>query len=104
MKEYFAVFEHPTSVKDMVYKNIKRKIIQGNFKPGIWLKEQELADAMEISRAPIREAFNQLERDGFINIIFRSIHISNIFRNRVYIIKPFCFWFWVLNFILHTRR
>ncbi len=72
MKEYFEVFEQPTSIKDMVYKNIKRQIIQGSFKPGTWLKELELADAMKISRAPIREAFNQLERDGFINIIPRK--------------------------------
>jgi len=72
MKEYFQVFEHHSSIKEIAYENIKKQIIQGNLKQGIWLREQELADAMEISRAPIREAFNQLERDGFIEICPRK--------------------------------
>lgn len=72
MKEYFQVFEQPVSVKEMAYENIKKQIIQGNIKPRTWLREQELSDAMEISRAPIREAFNQLERDGLIEICPRK--------------------------------
>lgn len=72
MKKYFQVFEQPASVKEIAYENIKKQIIQGNLKPGTWLREQELADAMEISRAPIREAFNQLETEGFIEILPRK--------------------------------
>ena len=72
MKEYFQVFEQPASIKEIAYENMKKQIIQGNLKPGTWLREQELSDAMEISRAPIREAFNQLEREGFIEILPRK--------------------------------
>ena len=72
MKEHFKTLECPSSIKEIAYENIKKQIIQGNIKPGSWLREQELADAMEISRAPIREAFNQLERDGFIKILPRK--------------------------------
>jgi GntR family transcriptional regulator, rspAB operon transcriptional repressor len=72
MKEHFKILEQPSSIKEIAYENIKKQIIQGNIKPGSWLREQELADAMEISRAPIREAFNQLEREGFIEILPRK--------------------------------
>jgi len=72
MIKNFKIVEHPSSIKEIAYENIKRQIILGNIKPGRWLREQELADAMEISRAPIREAFNQLERDGFIKILPRK--------------------------------
>ena len=72
MKEHFKILEQPSSIKEIAYENIKKQIIQGNIKPRSWLREQELADAMEISRSPIREAFNQLERDGFIKILPRK--------------------------------
>jgi len=72
MIEKFEVLQHPTSIKEIAYENIKTQIIQGNLSPGSWLREQELADAMQISRAPIREAFNQLEREGFIEILPRK--------------------------------
>ena len=64
--------KNTSSIKEIAYENIKTQIIEGNFTPGSWLREQELADAMEISRAPIREAFNQLEREGFIEILPRK--------------------------------
>lgn len=72
MKRYFPVIDHSFSIKEVAFQHIKRQIIEGNLKPGIWLREQDLADAMQISRAPIREAFNQLEREGFIEIVPRK--------------------------------
>jgi len=72
IKEYFKTLEYPSSIKEIAYEKIKKQIILGHIKPGSWLREQDLADAMEISRAPIREAFNQLERDGFIEILPRK--------------------------------
>ena len=60
------------SLKDRVYQNIKYHILIGNLKPGIRLLEEELAKAMNISRAPIREAFNRLEKEGFVTIIPRK--------------------------------
>lgn len=53
------------SLKDRVYDNIKTQIIMGNLKPGERLREEELSKAMKISRAPIREALNRLERERF---------------------------------------
>ena len=63
---------HSLSLKDRVYNNIKCQIIMGNLKPGERLREEELAKAMKISRAPIREALNRLEKERFATLIPRK--------------------------------
>lgn len=60
------------SLKDRVYDIIKTQIIMGNLKPGERLREEELSKAMKISRAPIREALNRLERERFAVLIPRK--------------------------------
>lgn len=72
MKEYFEDLGSYLSLKDRVYQNIKFQIIRGTLKPGTRLLEEELSKAMNISRAPIREAFNRLEKEGFVTIIPRK--------------------------------
>jgi DNA-binding GntR family transcriptional regulator len=79
MKEYFKDLGSYLSLKDRVYQNIKFQIIRGTLKPGTRLLEEELSRAMNISRAPIREAFNRLEKEGFVTIIPRKgTAVSNI--------------------------
>ena len=79
MKEYFENLGNYFSLKDRVYQNIKFQIIRGTLKPGTRLPEEELSKAMNISRAPIREAFNKLEKEGFVTIIPRKgTAVSNI--------------------------
>jgi DNA-binding GntR family transcriptional regulator len=72
MKEYFENLGNYLSLKDRVHQNIKFQIIRGTLKPGTRLPEEELSKAMNISRAPIREAFNRLEKEGFVSIIPRK--------------------------------
>lgn len=72
MKEYLEDLENYLSLKDRAYQNIKYQIIIGTLKPGTRLPEEELAKAMNISRAPIREAFNRLEKEGFVTIFPRK--------------------------------
>ncbi len=72
MKENFEDLGHYLSLKDRVYQNIKFQIMIGTLKPGTRLLEEELSKAMNISRAPIREAFNRLEKEGFVTIIPRK--------------------------------
>jgi len=72
MKEYFENLRNYLSLKDRVHQNIKFQIIRGTLKPGTRLPEEELSKAMNISRAPIREAFNRLEEEGFVTIIPRK--------------------------------
>ena len=57
------------SLKQLVYNHLLRQIVSGDLPPNSRLMEAEIATAMNVSRAPIREALNMLERDGFTRII-----------------------------------
>nr|WP_246286714.1 GntR family transcriptional regulator [Schumannella luteola] len=54
------------SRKDAVTTEIRRAIVLGELKPGDKLTEQHLAESLGVSRPTVREALNQLIRDGLI--------------------------------------
>ncbi len=54
------------SLKDYVYNYISEKINDGSMKPDDKINEQQIADALNVSRTPIREALIQLASDGFL--------------------------------------
>ena len=67
------------SLKDKAYQVIKFGITRGNLKPGLFLAEEKLSKSMNISRGPIREALNRLEKEGFVTIIpRRGTMVSNM--------------------------
>jgi DNA-binding GntR family transcriptional regulator len=72
MREYFEDLSKSMSLKERVYTILKERIISGDLKPGEHLNELELSAAMNISRGPIREALNMLEKEGFAVIIPRK--------------------------------
>lgn len=45
---------------------IRAAIFDGRYEPGSPLREVELAEALEVSRGPVREALQQLEREGLV--------------------------------------
>ncbi|MBI9100970.1 MAG: GntR family transcriptional regulator [Spirochaetales bacterium] len=54
------------SLNEVAYQMIKEKIIQGEFDPGSRIREDHLADEIEMSRTPVREAINRLVSEGLI--------------------------------------
>jgi DNA-binding GntR family transcriptional regulator len=59
-------------LKSEVYKIIKEGIISRKFLPGTQLKESDLVRKLGVSRTPIREALNQLSKEGIIEIFSRK--------------------------------
>jgi len=49
-----------------VYEKLKRAIVHGELKPSSRIVETRVAEALGISRTPVREAIHKLEREGFI--------------------------------------
>jgi len=49
--------------------HVREAIISGKLKPGDRLVESQLADQMQISRFPIREARRYLEKEGLVKNI-----------------------------------
>jgi DNA-binding GntR family transcriptional regulator len=65
--------------KAIVYENLKRRIIEGELRPGLPINEAEFARDLAVSKTPIREALRQLERDGFVeNVPGRGSTVSHI--------------------------
>ena len=64
---------HPTiallqssSLTSVVQQEIERRILQGELAPGAKLNEAALAEALGVSRGPVREAFRILEEAGLV--------------------------------------
>lgn len=54
---------------EKVRMEVERLILQGHYHPGQRLTEQELANSLSVSRAPVREALLALSRDGLLDFI-----------------------------------
>src|SRR2546430_2516572 len=55
------------SRSDGVYVQLRRAIVQGQLRPKQRLVEAELAETLEVSRTPIREALQRLALDGLVS-------------------------------------
>jgi DNA-binding GntR family transcriptional regulator len=65
--------------KVMVYERLRRRIIEGDLRPGLPINEADFARELSVSKTPIREALRQLEMDGFVeNVPGRGSAISHI--------------------------
>ncbi len=57
--------ERPQRSYELVYERLRRAVLDGTFPPGSRLVEADLADQLQVSRTPVREALRRLESDGF---------------------------------------
>lgn len=55
-------------LREQILNEIRNAIIEGKFKAGEKIPEQELADQLGVSRTPIREAIRVLEQQGLLEI------------------------------------
>lgn len=60
------------SLKQRAYQLIKEKLLNQEFPPGARIREDLLAEEIEMSRTPVREAINQLSAEGYIRNIPRK--------------------------------
>jgi len=58
-----------TPLRVQIADMLRRAIITGKLRPGTVLVETALADQMNVSRAPIREAISILENDGLVETV-----------------------------------
>ena len=54
-------------LREVVYDSLKKSILHGKLKAGQRLIEETLANQIGISRTPVREAFQKLERDDIVS-------------------------------------
>ena len=54
------------NLRDHIVTQVRNAILNGTFKPGERIVETAIADQLNVSRAPVREALSALERDGIV--------------------------------------
>jgi DNA-binding GntR family transcriptional regulator len=57
-----------TVLGDEVYQRLGRAIVDGTLAPGERLRDQDLAERLGVSRTPVREALQRLERTGLVEV------------------------------------
>ncbi len=56
-----------TTSTEKAYKFVRQSILQGEFLPGMRLRETAIAATADVSRTPVREALRQLSAEGLVD-------------------------------------
>lgn len=57
------------SLRERVFQRIRQSILDGKYKQGDALRESAIANELNVSRTPVREAIRQLELEGLVRSI-----------------------------------
>ena len=85
MSENKQLFDDNTNKQILAYNRIKEDILNGTYPPGTVMVERKLCDIYNVSRSPIRNALQNLARDGLLSftpgkgMIVPEITIEDIF-------------------------
>ena len=55
-------------LRELVYEELKNRILTGDIPPGTRLMEVDLAEDLGVSRTPVREAIRKLEKENLVTI------------------------------------
>ncbi|MDU9406926.1 GntR family transcriptional regulator [Pseudomonas sp. zfem001] len=64
--------ERPENLAERIYLQLKDDIFEFRLLPGDRFSEGEIAERMAVSRTPVRQALYRLEREGYLEVYFRS--------------------------------
>lgn len=85
-------------LKEVIYLDIKNKILNLEYKPGQMISESETSELLKVSRTPVREVFIRLSYEKLINIypqkgtfvslidlpfVSESVYMRNILESRI---------------------
>jgi len=71
-------------VADQIAEALARDILRGRYKPGERIREQEVADRLGVSRAPVREALHIVEQEGLLeNVPWKGARVVRLSLNDV---------------------
>ncbi|KAA9000767.1 GntR family transcriptional regulator [Affinibrenneria salicis] len=62
----------PEALAERIYQTLKNDIFDFRLMPGDRFSENEIAERMSVSRTPVRQALFWLEREGYVEVYFRS--------------------------------
>lgn len=67
------------SLAEGVFRTLRKAILDGDFEPGEWLRQEVLADELKVSQATVRDALNQLVGEGLADRIpYKGVHVATL--------------------------
>ncbi|PAK55809.1 GntR family transcriptional regulator [Paenibacillus sp. 7541] len=70
---------------EVAYRTIREKLLNAEFLPGSLFSENELAQQLNMSRTPIRDAIRLLEQEGFVETLTKKgIRVNSIDINELF--------------------
>lgn len=67
------------SLAEGVFRTLRRAILEGELEPGEWLRQESLADELDVSQVTVRDALNQLVGEGLANRIpYKGVHVARL--------------------------
>jgi DNA-binding GntR family transcriptional regulator len=64
--------DRPENMVERIYQQLKDDIFEFRLLPGDRFSENEVAERVQASRTPVRQALYRLEREGYLQVYFRS--------------------------------
>lgn len=84
MEELTSLTRQHKSLAELTYQLLRDKIVSGEMQPGEWLRQEQLAQQLEVSYTPIRQALDWLVADGLAERVpNKGVRISEINENEI---------------------
>ncbi|MCU0486116.1 MAG: GntR family transcriptional regulator [Anaerolineales bacterium] len=86
--------EAPQQVRDWVEDKLREAILDGQLKPGEWLRQLRVANQLGVSELPVREALKKLAAEGLVEYfpyrgmrvrVFSADDIGDIYKIRTFL-------------------
>ncbi len=66
-------------LQSVVLEKIRTAILEGEFKPGEWLRQKRIAEDLGVSQMPVREALKELAAEGLVeHVPYRGVRVIEI--------------------------
>src|SRR3990172_3951568 len=70
---------HHKPIKEQVFEALHQRIIAGEYSPGEWLRQEDIASRMEVSMTPVREALDLLVSAGLAERVpYRGVRVLEL--------------------------
>lgn len=90
------VTPNPThrQLRNLVADQLRMAILEGRYKPGEWLRQERLAQELNVSQMPVREALKELSAEGLIEhvpyrgarvVAFSAEDVEDIYAHRAFL-------------------
>jgi len=75
---------HKKSLRDEVFDLLSARLIAGQYSPGQWLRQEELASQLGVSQTPVREALDLLVSAGLAERVpYRGVRIRELSHDEI---------------------